>query len=58
MPNSKTDTEILMNRINERKNGMKKTAEKSKNFAPYFSAIAGIFSLSAVLMPSFVSLKS
>ena len=26
MPNSKTDTEILMNRINERKNGMKKTA--------------------------------
>ena len=24
MPNSKTDTEILMNRINERKNGMKK----------------------------------
>ena len=26
MPNSKTDTEILMIRINERKNGMKKTA--------------------------------
>ena len=26
MPNSKTDNEILMNRINERKNGMKKTA--------------------------------
>ena len=26
MPNSKTDTEILINRINERKNGMKKTA--------------------------------
>ena len=26
MPNSKTDNEILMIRINERKNGMKKTA--------------------------------